>query len=767
MNTFANEAPGSPPGLTASKSSRSSTNRSSSISGTDCINPDDAHFEDIGLDDEQYQPYPFNTMSSVETTTRPLSRLATNTMGGAKTNTAALTTMRDLTNQGHTPVYARPSESLKGHAPTHSLSLPYGGPRHKGMRNASTPSLAITAMSNYNRSRSPSPQSPIFRPGPKPSSSPRSPRRPGFTPAKIKQIPARHGSWQPSKKSIEELEAEYNDLDEDLPEDASLWNVPLSPRPPSERNTPFLDAVSPKTSPGASPERPSPLRTSVGWDGTEVMASKSTPVIIARHTFPAVSQSPPSSQRSPRKLVRGASTGTLPDHSRTKSWNMALSELSDEAKDLTVALEGYEAAAETKYELAVQNREAPGMIGSSRAKKSSSIEPPPLKLNDIMVDPLPISKEKEKVLSRTRPSWLPPKNQKEEKKHVKEYQRMMASSLKAERRMAAKKADYECANDNTKSALLRIWEEHVLPHWDQVIREPRTRELWWRGVAPKSRAQVWQQAIGNDLALTEVTYERALQRAKAMASDIARDKSGELYCKEKAWFDAIHRDIKHTLPEINIFQPDGPLHNGLVDVLMAYSMYRSDVGYCHGTHLVAAFLSLIMATPCQAFLTLSNLLNRPLPLAFLTGDSGGMGKAYGLTLSILRNKYPRLHNHLFGSALNAKSPMTEGTACELSSSQPLNLSPALILEPIMRTLFLGPGQGLGIDIAARVWDVMVFEGDAAIIRTTVALLGILEGKLYGDREDVLGILGWGGNIGQGLADEEAFMAGVRSVGRKR
>lgn len=59
------------------------------------------------------------------------------------------------------------------------------------------------------------------------------------------------------------------------------------------------------------------------------------------------------------------------------------------------------------------------------------IELPPLQRPNIMIDPLPISKEKEKVLSRTRPSWLPPKDQKEEKKHLKEYKRMMALSREA------------------------------------------------------------------------------------------------------------------------------------------------------------------------------------------------------------------------------------------------------------------------------------------------------------------------------------------------
>ena len=109
-----------------------------------------------------------------------------------------------------------------------------------------------------------------------------------------------------------------------------------------------------------------------------------------------------------------------------------MSELSDEAKSLTEALESHVELSEKSYEEAVQSGLGP--IRPSIEKKTrtkTSVELPPLRVNNVMIDPLPISKEKEKVLSRTRPSWLPPKDQKEEKKHLKEYQRMMESSLEA------------------------------------------------------------------------------------------------------------------------------------------------------------------------------------------------------------------------------------------------------------------------------------------------------------------------------------------------
>ena len=84
--------------------------------------------------------------------------------------------------------------------------------------------------------------------------------------------------------------------------------------------------------------------------------------------------------------------------------------------------------------------------------------------------------------------------------------------------------------------------------------------------------------------MTNPTYDRALQRSQDIEAQIA--KGGKyMQCKERIWFDAIRRDIKATLPELNIFQLGCALHDVLTKVLMAYCMYRADVGYSHGTHV--------------------------------------------------------------------------------------------------------------------------------------------------------------------------------------
>ena len=120
---------------------------------------------------------------------------------------------------------------------------------------------------------------------------------------------------------------------------------------------------------------------------------------------------------------------------RSMSWNVALSELSEEAVSLSEALEVYaresEQSKDDKSSIKISSAERQSLDTMLKRSKTNGIELPPLRKGEVMVDPLPISKEKEKVLSRTRPSWLPPKDPREEAKHLKEYQRMMELSFES------------------------------------------------------------------------------------------------------------------------------------------------------------------------------------------------------------------------------------------------------------------------------------------------------------------------------------------------
>lgn len=439
MTHFATERPGSPPELTGSKSSKSSSFRSSSSSGADSIISNLTNFEDISLGTEIESP--FQNVKCYDRPKRPLSRNASTMSGSVGTMNASISSphslggTRGLANGVRRPSY--PSLQVQIRASNNNISIQSLGLPQVGSKrlfsSSSTPTLAMKAMSNLSRSRSPSPSHPSG------AISPRlKPKSPTFIGVQGFRPPvAKRRSWQPSQKSVKELEDEYDDLDEDLPEDASLWNVPLSPRPPLDRAS-STTTNSSNVSPNTSPERNSPLRSPLS--NVQMAHDDSPPVSPATQTTEARrgSHGPmPFSALKPR-VPRVGSARSLPSNyyfpkSRAKTWDVALSELSEEAKILTEALENHASNLELQQKALSHNGTLPGnpVVDKLARSKSSLIELPPLRVSDVMIDPLPVSKEKEKVLSRTRPSWLPPKNRKEERKHLKEYQHMMEMSREA------------------------------------------------------------------------------------------------------------------------------------------------------------------------------------------------------------------------------------------------------------------------------------------------------------------------------------------------
>ncbi|KAK8091477.1 tbc1 domain family member 12 [Apiospora hydei] len=726
-------SPGSPPGMISSKTSRASSLRSSIGSDDDNHQVVDVgNFEEIGLEDDtvtvdaahsrdltqsKNSPNPYSASYAADLRSRSTKHVGTTgtTVRQQPAQPNPARPQRDITSagKGRPPFLNFRGQQFRDTS-THNLSglgaQPHSGPapiRGLLVRSSST------ASASRRQQRSPSPNLSLRT---------TNPRNPSVGP-----LPRRR-SWQSAhaqepKKTSLELEREFDEQDDDdhVPEGFILDNVPISPRPMEDR-TP-----SRPVSTSTSPERSKSRVRSVG---------NGTPLVPAEQG----SLRSPSwrSDASSAESIKSPGSCPSPLKGRAKSWNAALSELSAEARSLTEKLEEH-AAELDKHGVNSVARPAP-----KPRVKSALAELPPLRRTNIMIDPLPISKEKEAVLSRTRPSWLPPKDPAEEKKHIKEYQRMMVKSIEADKRRTAAKLEKEKNKDDMSGNTLRIWEEDVLPRWKEALRERRTRELWWKGVAPRSRGAVWTRAIGNELGLTETSFHAALARAHEMEQRIAEGKATTEDERRNSWFSKVRRDVKdNTWVDLKIFQAGGPLHDSLVDVLKAYAMYRSDIGYVSGMNTIAATLLLNLPSATASFIALANMLNRPLPLSFIACDNGAKHSAYNLLLDTLSKKSSRLHAHL--------------------TSEELSLDPELYLAELFSAMFT---QHLSLDDCSRLWDVYVFEGDSALVRAGVALLLENEGRLLAAKtqKEVLAVCSAGhAKTLQGRGDD--WMLRVRSAGK--
>ncbi|KAJ4344795.1 uncharacterized protein N0V89_012539 [Didymosphaeria variabile] len=685
-------APGSPPDLTNSKSSKSSSFHSEGLSD---MGPSDlSHFEDINLADDT-GPANFPVPHSPN-------RILFDGSRSRSIPHAAPHSFRDLT-KGSKPRPAamkiQTSHNLRAGSQLHAP----GKQLRRGFSSPSAPSLAnITNLqAPVRRSRSPSPNKPL----PSSSSSQRTLSRKSSRNLEVSpSMTTRRQSWQhAARKSAKEREAECDDEDDELPEDAVIWNVPISPRPVQERSpAPSSCGSPPQTSPSPAASRPVSQRG-------DASSMKTSPAFSERRVPSQPPTPDPSKENEPPALTRQP----------TNTWEETYGTLDADARKLTEALEEYQTEIEHQQEV---KRQQPlsrsSSVGDHESKKKKAVPLPPVRKSDPLIDPFQPSIEKEKYLSRTRPSWLPPKDPKEEKKHLKEYQKMLARIEEAERLEAKRQEDEAIAREKAERIKAEYWSSLLLPNWAQEMANAELkgshRKMWWNGVPAKLRGEVWKKAIGNELEVSEATYNVALEKAQLQVQELGSSALEGRYARIVESTKSVFADLKMFAPETQD-SPEQPLHQELVNICIAYSSYRPDVDTTVGIHHMAA-LFLLNLSASDSFIALSNLMNRALPLSFLIQDQNAITAAYDTTLSALAKKCPSMAHRL----------------------AELRVEPRDYLFEMFSGLFC---DRVSIEHAARIMDVYTIEGDKIPARVAVALMGALEGScMSGEAGDVVEVL---------------------------
>ncbi|TFK30928.1 RabGAP/TBC [Coprinopsis marcescibilis] len=317
----------------------------------------------------------------------------------------------------------------------------------------------------------------------------------------------------------------------------------------------------------------------------------------------------------------------------------------------------------------------------------------------------------EKVRSRTRPTFLPPKSRKEDDKHLTDWQNMMKQSrISAEKHRKALQ-DRRLAREKAIEDSLARWEAEIMPDWKVVHRNPSLRRLWWQGIPTKLRASLWEKAVGNPLALNKDHFRTCLSRAKrALAAGTFPPETLAL----------LEEDLRTTLPGIHIFHPEnGPLHDDLKQMLYAWVVSRADegLGYTAGAARIAAML--LINLPIQnAFIVMRNLLDRHCMRSFFGGERSqdDVEAYYRIFDTLLADGMPKIY-------FNFKQHQ---------------ISPSSYLPDWLISLFL---DHLPFEACARVWDVLILEGDAFLFRAALGILAVLEPRLFfPDRKELLDLL---------------------------
>ncbi|TKY86622.1 hypothetical protein EX895_004261 [Sporisorium graminicola] len=203
------------------------------------------------------------------------------------------------------------------------------------------------------------------------------------------------------------------------------------------------------------------------------------------------------------------------------------------------------------------------------------------------------------------------------------------------------------------------------------------------------RARIWAECSGaNDIA------------EPGRYQELLSDHQGET----NECLTQIDLDVHRTMPTNVYFGGDGQGVPKLRRLLVAFSWYNPDTGYCQGMNNLAATLLLTHATEEEAFWVLVCLIEKILPSEYYTSHLLVSQADQRVLIELVAEHMPRLHAHILDLGVD--------------------------LPAITFAWFLSLYTDcLPVETLFRVWDVMFVEGMVILFRVAMAILKLYEKEL--------------------------------------
>ncbi|CAI2188118.1 1667_t:CDS:2, partial [Funneliformis geosporum] len=223
--------------------------------------------------------------------------------------------------------------------------------------------------------------------------------------------------------------------------------------------------------------------------------------------------------------------------------------------------------------------------------------------------------------------------------------------------------------------------------WGQIISDYETvartqprqlSKMIQKGIPQTLRGMIWQLMSKSKDSELESTYAQLLKETSP---------------HEKM----IMRDLNRTFPKHKYFQDqDGIGQEGLFNVVKAYSLYDTDVGYCQGISFVVGPLLLNMPDE-EAFCVLVRLMKfYNMRGHFLPGMDGLQLRLFQFD-RLVEEMLPKVHSHLQVQGINS----------------------SMYASQWFMTLF---AYKFPLSLVFRIYDTIFTEGIEAIFRFSIALL---------------------------------------------
>ncbi|CAG5087134.1 Oidioi.mRNA.OKI2018_I69.PAR.g11464.t1.cds [Oikopleura dioica] len=236
-----------------------------------------------------------------------------------------------------------------------------------------------------------------------------------------------------------------------------------------------------------------------------------------------------------------------------------------------------------------------------------------------------------------------------------------------------------------------VWEETVsgIKNNRNWPNNNNVKLLIRQGVPPRFRPRIWRALMNDQIVLRLGLY-----------SSLANEPPHEDVVKQ------IALDLPRTKRWLlNDYSPQ--FREKLRRVLWAFANYNKEIGYCQGLNRIAC-LALEHLYEEDAFYFLRLVTESFLPQDYYSGNMCGIRADGALISEILRDKAPRLSEHL-------------------RSLDPHVDTVATVATNWLLIIFIDPS--IDITVTLKIWDAFLFEGNKVLIRWCIAIFLYHEDKL--------------------------------------
>ena len=246
-----------------------------------------------------------------------------------------------------------------------------------------------------------------------------------------------------------------------------------------------------------------------------------------------------------------------------------------------------------------------------------------------------------------------------------------------------------------KQKYVSRWTDKFLPMlWEGQIKElkkkPKFKDGLKRGVPVQIRGEVWSLLIGNLLRITPLLYESLLARVRTY------DKNHDEFPQFKKNIKIIDADLHRTFTDLAYFRQGGNFHHPLRNVLAAFSLYRTDLGYVQGMSYVAGTLLIHLNDEYATFSAFTNLMQQSLMFTFYSFDMQQVNIFFNVFMTLMKTHIPKLY----------------------AVFEEMGLQCSIFLFEWVVTVFTNI---LPLPLAARLWDSWLYYGEAYFMRICLAI----------------------------------------------